>query len=116
MALESTSLPSLRKGRVTTPTVSMPLSLDILAITGVAPVPVPPPMPAVMKSMRVFLSRMFWIWSWLSRAALRPLMGSVPAPRPWPIWSFMGTLLRWSAWASVLQTTKLHPLMPRLYM
>ena len=38
---------------VTIATVSSPISLASLAMTGDAPVPVPPPMPAVMKSMRV---------------------------------------------------------------
>ena len=98
---------------MTTATVRMPLSLAILAMTGAAPVPVPPPMPAVMKSILVWVSRtIFSIWSWLSSAALRPLIGLVPAPRPRPIWILTGTGLPLSAWASVLQTTKLHPLMP----
>ena len=52
-------LPSKEKGRVTTATVSAPISRQISAITGVAPVPVPPPRPAVMNTM------------WLSRRALR---------------------------------------------
>ena len=37
--------------RVTTPTVNAPAVLAILAMIGDAPVPVPPPMPAVMKTM-----------------------------------------------------------------
>ena len=36
---------------MTTPTVSTPSSLAARAITGAAPVPVPPPMPAVIKTM-----------------------------------------------------------------
>jgi|UPI00043FE859 hypothetical protein len=40
-------LPSKRKGLVTTATVRMPASSAACAITGAAPVPVPPPMPAV---------------------------------------------------------------------
>ena len=43
--------PSISKGRVTTATVRMPSSLASCATTGAAPVPVPPPMPAVMNSM-----------------------------------------------------------------
>ena len=43
------------KGYVTTPTVRMPASLDMRATTGAAPVPVPPPMPAVMKTCTRFL-------------------------------------------------------------
>ena len=35
--------PSKPNGRVTTPTVNAPISLAILATTGAAPVPVPPP-------------------------------------------------------------------------
>ena len=37
--------------------VSAPTSLAISAITGDAPVPVPPPSPAVMKTMSLPLSR-----------------------------------------------------------
>ena len=45
-------VPSKSNGRVTTPTVSAPIScLAISAITGAAPVPVPPPSPAVTKTM-----------------------------------------------------------------
>src|SRR5690554_2012101 len=43
--------PSKWKGLVTTPTVSAPSSRAIFAITGAAPVPVPPPMPAVTKTI-----------------------------------------------------------------
>ena len=43
--------PSNWKGLVTTPTVRMPISRAALAMIGAAPVPVPPPMPAVMKHM-----------------------------------------------------------------
>ncbi len=44
-------VPSNRNGLVTTPTVSTPLLRAASAITGAAPVPVPPPMPAAMKHM-----------------------------------------------------------------
>ena len=44
-------LPSNANGLVTTATVRMPISRAICAMTGAAPVPVPPPMPAVTKSM-----------------------------------------------------------------
>ena len=44
-------LPSIAKGLVTTATVRMPSSLATCATTGAAPVPVPPPMPAVMNTM-----------------------------------------------------------------
>ena len=48
--------PSKLNGLVTTPTVSAPRSLAISAMTGAAPEPVPPPMPAVMKIMSASLS------------------------------------------------------------
>ena len=44
-------LPSNANGLVTTPIVSAPPSLAICATTGAAPEPVPPPSPAVMKTM-----------------------------------------------------------------
>ena len=43
--------PSKLNGLVTTPMVSAPSSLAISATTGAAPEPVPPPRPAVMKTM-----------------------------------------------------------------
>ena len=43
--------PSKVKGRVTTPIVSAPTSLEIWATIGQAPVPVPPPIPPVMKTI-----------------------------------------------------------------
>ena len=43
--------PSQSKGLVTTPTVRMPISRATRATTGAAPVPVPPPMPAVMNTI-----------------------------------------------------------------
>ncbi len=43
--------PSNLNGRVTTAMVSAPSSLARLAITGAAPVPVPPPRPVVTKIM-----------------------------------------------------------------
>jgi hypothetical protein len=48
--------PSNEKGLVTTPIVSAPTSRAISAITGAAPDPVPPPMPAVRKTMSDSLS------------------------------------------------------------
>ncbi len=44
-------LPSRLNGLVTTPTVSAPVSLATSAITGAAPVPVPPPSPAAIKTI-----------------------------------------------------------------
>ena len=73
--------PSKSKGLVTTPTVKMPISLAMRAITGAAPVPVPPPMPAVMNSMCApeIAARMS---STANSAASRPFSGLLPAPRP----------------------------------
>ena len=51
--------PSKPNGLVTMPTASAPISLAMRAITGAAPVPVPPPSPAVMKTMSEPLSRDF---------------------------------------------------------
>ena len=73
--------PSKPKGFVTTPTVRIPASRAISATTGAAPVPVPPPMPAVMNTMSVFSSALA-IWLRLSSAALRPTSGLEPAPLP----------------------------------
>ena len=47
-------LPSKVKGIVTIPTVRIPISLAIDATIGAAPVPVPPPIPAVIKTIFVF--------------------------------------------------------------
>ncbi len=49
-------LPSKANGRVTTPTVSAESSFASSAMTGAAPVPVPPPLPAVTKIMSAPLS------------------------------------------------------------
>ena len=46
--------PSKANGLVTIPTVRAPNSFEILAIAGAAPLPVPPPIPAVIKTMSEF--------------------------------------------------------------
>ena len=46
-------LPSNPKGLVTTPTVSIPISFAKLSYNGAAPVPVPPPIPAVTNTISV---------------------------------------------------------------
>ena len=74
--------PSVEKGLVTTPTVKIPFPLAISAITGAAPVPVPPPIPAVKKSILVFASNSSIILSSLSSAAFLPISGFDPAPKP----------------------------------
>ena len=74
--------PSKSNGRVTTPTVSAPISLlAISAMTGAAPVPVPPPSPAVTNTMSAPLSASL-ISSRDSAAAPKPTSGLAPAPRP----------------------------------
>ena len=74
-AFSATSLrraPSKLNGLVTTPMVSAPLSLAIWATTGAAPEPVPPPSPAVMKTMSESTSA--WpIFSESSSAARWPM-------------------------------------------
>ena len=74
-------LPSNWKGRVTTATVKIPFSRASWAITGAAPVPVPPPIPAVMKTISVPSSAAA-ILSRSSVAAWRPTSGFAPAPSP----------------------------------
>ena len=105
--------PSKWKGLVTTPTVRMPCSRTARAITGAAPVPVPPPMPAVMNTMWLPES---WsrISSSASSAAARPTSGRAPAPSPWvmvlPSWTLRSVSQAASACASVLQDDELDPL------
>ena len=72
---------SKRKGLVTTPTVRMPISFAIPAMTGAAPVPVPPPMPQVTNTISAPESA-FVISSVLSSAAFCPTSGFAPAPSP----------------------------------
>ena len=74
-------LPSKTKGLVTTATVNMPISFATWAITGAAPVPVPPPMPAVINNMSA-PSINSAMASRSSSAASRPISGFAPAPRP----------------------------------
>ena len=74
--------PSKMNGIVTIPTVKIPISIARLDIMGAAPVPVPPPIPAVIKTILVLLSSIFLITSKLSIAAFSPIFGSAPAPIP----------------------------------
>ena len=108
--------PSNSNGRVTTPTVSAPISfLAISAITGAAPVPVPPPSPAVTNTMSAPLSASL-MSSRDSAAAPWPICGLAPAPRPlvswWPMFSLMSASVIWSAWLSVLQAMNSTPERP----
>ena len=97
---------------VTTPTVRMPRSRAHLAMIGAAPVPVPPPMPAVMNTMCA-PSRCSPISGIDSSAALIPTSGWAPAPRPWvtvvPSWMRRSVLEKASCWASVFATTNSTP-------
>ena len=63
------------------PMVSSPMLFATPATTGAAPVPVPPPMPAVMNTICVPSVNSFFISSMWLCAALRPSSGLPPAPR-----------------------------------
>src|SRR5262245_652522 len=99
-------------GLVTTATVRMPRSFASDATTGAAPVPVPPPSPAVMKTMSAPSSSRV-IVSGSSSAAPLPTSGLEPAPSPWvslaPSWIFTGAGEARSACRSVLATMKSTP-------
>src|SRR5918996_1725046 len=101
-------VPSNRNGVVTIPTVSAPSSRAARATTGAAPLPVPPPSPAVTKTMSEPRSACL-IWSCISSAARRPTSGSAPEPRPCvssrPTWSLTGASESWSCCVSVLRAT-----------
>ena len=90
----------------------MPISLATRAITGAAPVPVPPPMPAVMNSMCA--PSIAWrMRSTASSAAALPASGLAPAPRPVvPSWIRWCAAERLSACASVLAQMKSTPCTP----
>ena len=112
--------PSKTKGIVTIPTVSIPISLAKRAITGAAPVPVPPPIPAVIKTILVPSLSILRISSILSSAAIMARSGLFPAPSPWvmlrPRGTLTGTSERFSAWLSVLHRTNVTSCIPSLYM
>ncbi len=73
--------PSKTNGLVTIPMVKIPISFAIRATTGAAPVPVPPPMPAVINTISAF-DRTSRISFSDSRAACFPISGLAPAPNP----------------------------------
>src|SRR3989442_3836289 len=108
-------LPSKANGLVTTATVSAPISLASEAMMGAAPVPVPPPSPAVTKTMSAPSSASM-ILSESSSAALRPISGLAPAPRPLvsltPSWIFIAARDIRSACRSVFATTNSMPSIP----
>ena len=72
-------------GLVTTAAVKIPASRHASAITGAAPVPVPPPMPAVMNTMWL-PSMNAMISSCDSMAAALPASGFAPHPSPWVVY------------------------------
>src|SRR5208282_5538932 len=105
-------LPSKENGLVTTATAREPSSLASEATTGAAPEPVPPPRPAVMNTMSAPSSASM-IFSVSSSAALRPMSGLAPAPRPLvsfaPICSFTCAAESWSACWSVFAAINSTP-------
>ena len=107
--------PSNANGRVTTPIVRAPRLREIRATTGAPPVPVPPPSPAVTKTMSAPLMTSSISSAW-SSAAWVPTSGLAPAPRPRvssrPMSSFTSASLMRSAWASVLIAMNSTPLSP----
>ena len=107
--------PSKANGRVTTPIVSAPSDRAIRATTGAPPVPVPPPSPAVTKTMSAPLMTSSISSAW-SSAARAPTSGSAPAPSPRvssrPMSSLTSASLISSACASVLIAMNSTPLSP----
>ena len=101
---------------VTTPTVSSPILLAIPATTGAAPVPVPPPIPAVTNTIFVPSLSSCSSCSTFVSASERPTSGLLPAPRPAPSCTFTGTSMLASCLLSVLQAANVTPSMPSLYM
>ncbi len=108
-------LPSNPNGRVTTPMVSAPSERATLATTGAPPVPVPPPSPAVTKTMSAPLSTSSISSRW-SIAAWAPTSGFAPAPSPrvssLPTSSLTSASLISNACASVLIAMNSTPLSP----
>ena len=81
MAFSVRCFPSKVKGLVTIATVKAPESFAILATTGAAPVPVPFPIPAAIKTISAPATT-FLMVSMDCSAAIFPTDGSPPAPRP----------------------------------
>ncbi len=107
--------PSTVKGIVTTPIVKAPCFFAIEAITGAAPVPVPPPKPQVINTISE-LASFFLISDSDSFADSWPILGFDPAPKPWvnsfPINIFESALAYRRSWASVLMAINSPPLIP----
>ena len=114
-ALVALFFPSKLKGLVTIPTVRIPISLAILATTGAAPVPVPPPIPAVINTISVSCNTdLIFISS--SSADFLPISGFAPAPSPLvilsPIFTFFWARFVAKSWASVFTATNSTPWSP----
>src|SRR5690606_23107330 len=114
-ALRTRDGPSKEKGVVTTAIARAPISRATSATTGALPVPVPPPMPAVMNTRSEPLSDSA-MRSRSSMAAFSPIPGFAPAPRPFvrwsPIWMRSSARLVARTCASVLAATNSTPLRP----
>ena len=111
------TFPSKANGIVTTPTVKIPFSFAMPAMTGAAPVPVPPPIPQVMNTISVSSSNKELIAAKLVSAASLPFSGFPPTPSPSsPNWIFTGISACAKAWLSVLQMAKRTLCTPCLYM
>ena len=108
-------MPSSSKGLVTTATVKIPSSLATCATIGAAPVSVPPPMPAVTKTISVPFNISLNL-SLSSRAASRPIAGFAPAPNPsvisFPRISFVLASFLSNACLSVFTEMNSAPLIP----
>ena len=109
-------LPSKEKGVVTIPTTKISNSFAAFAIIGLAPVPVPPPIPAVINNILVLAPNISLISSIFSIAEFLPTSGIEPAPIPSvrlaPNCTLFGMGLSSNACASVLQIMKSTPVMP----
>ena len=107
MELTTLFLPSKVNGRVTMAITKAPASRAIRATTGAAPVPVPPPIPAAIKTIFAPLT-ISLMSSTLASAAFSPISGSPPAPKPpvisWPRIKRWRALLVDKACLSVLAT------------
>ncbi|MBA7679815.1 hypothetical protein ES703_88119 [subsurface metagenome] len=97
-------------GFVATATIRHPASLAAVAIIGAAPVPVPPPSPNVRNIISASFTTSF-IDSMDFSAAILPISGSDPAPRPLsPSNTFLSAIDIIRTWASVFIATNSHPL------
>ena len=108
-------LPSKLNGLVTIATVKAPSPWAISAITGAAPVPVPPPIPHVTNTMSApFKASSISFLD--STAASLPTSGLPPAPSPAeifdPIWILVSAFEQFNTCKSVLATMNSTPLTP----